>query len=423
MPELSTPRSLAKLAAFLVGRWQYQPISLRVSPRLEKRRRLHHLRRYVLTQRDHVLHPDQPDFDSEAEKYIPIIELVHVTRTELARELGQLFSVYQRGLGAFSNKLEALKKAPLTPKQTPKRLLVHTHLTNFITGHYRSWVGIVRLPSLFDKDVLTVEMIVNMIDNIHVCRSLIRKQPGFPLTLDQIITWRDAELMMTEVLAGQLFAHGAYVDQSDVVFKNSKVLAVDHCLNTVADLLLDKEKYQIYTAFPISKIRDIDRLISILGDITADCKNESMVLRKLNPQNLSEQKDQARADADLAVALASQHTHFSDAKRSLEEQNREFRAFFAQTLGLSPLTRRQLMKFPYWKSLTRRTRPRLALRATTAGLRCAHLTCDLLVVKRFLQTPLFRYLYRRLKNLWFRWRTVMNKRSKPVLGGKSGLEI
>ena len=102
---------------------------------LEKTRRLAKLRRYILTDREHTLHPDEKDFDVDAEKYIPIIELVHVTRGELTRELGKMFGVYQRGLESFEKRLEQLKSNPATPKGTPKRLFVHTHLTNFITGH------------------------------------------------------------------------------------------------------------------------------------------------------------------------------------------------------------------------------------------------------------------------------------------------
>jgi hypothetical protein len=295
---------------------------------LEKTRRLRSLRRHILAARERILREDEPNFDSEAEKYIPIIELVHLTRGELTRELGKVFGAYQRGLETFQKKIDALKGNALTPKGIPKRLFVHTHLTNSLSGQHRSWVGVARLQSLFNKEILSVELIINMIDNIHVCRSVIHNA-GFRLTLDQVITWRDTELMMTEVLAGQLFGGQNHVDQSEAVFTNAKIVAMDHCLHTVADLLLDRKKYQIYTAYPISKIRDIDRFVPILGNDLTSWKDETQISRKLNPTNDERHRDQTRADVDLILALARRYPTFADAKRSLVEQNQEFRYFFA----------------------------------------------------------------------------------------------
>lgn len=284
---------------------------------LRKERRLQHLRRYILTERLKLLNAEDPDFAPKAEGLIPIVELIHITQNELTHELYKLFDAYRRGLEQFKKRMLSIS----AQNPPPRFVFIHTHLTNFVTGHFRSWVGMAGTPTLFAN--LEIEMIINLIDNIHVCRSVIHSRGGFPLTLDQIITWRDAEQMVSEILAGHLPNPESGLDDSGFVLRKSKVIATDHCVRTVADLLLE-HKPQIYTAYPISKIRDIDYLIKIFGNNIAELPGEAGILERVQGEI-----DDKRAYADLATSLSKGFRTFSEARQELATQNLEFRSFFS----------------------------------------------------------------------------------------------
>lgn len=184
-------------------------------------------------------------------------------------------------------------------------------MSNVIFGHYRSWLTDVAFRDAFEG--LNIRSIVNLIDNVHVCRHFITAR-GYPYTLDQIITWRDIEQMVTE-----MFARGIFPDES--VYKTSKVFSVNHCLSTMADLLFDERKPHLYTAYAISKIRDLERLNIDFRDLSIEDINEKI------------SKDDILLDDEDKELLKNLSKEFSqktllEIRDELKKQNLHFRDYF-----------------------------------------------------------------------------------------------
>jgi hypothetical protein len=214
---------------------------------VKKRQCLNYLRKHIL--RD--VPADRVNF------IIPLVELARLNRPEVEGDLFDLYRTYDDRLQKFQHELEKYN----SPDYNDIRcVFIHTHLTNFITGHFRSWVGSSDYDSLFKG--VKIARIINLIDNVYSCQFEVAKD-GYPYTLDQLITWRDNEQMATEILAGLIFR-----GQSE--FVTYKVVAVNHCLSTVESLLFDPSKPEIYMAYPISKLRALQDLIQTFGDVSLE---------------------------------------------------------------------------------------------------------------------------------------------------------
>jgi hypothetical protein len=227
---------------------------------LKKRERLAHLRNFVLNKYE-TLGPEHSAGDQAAD-IIPIVELVHLTRAEIDGDFFDLYRTYDERLKKFSEEIAKLRKN----KQPPRCIFIHTHLTHFMTGHIRSWLGCAN-RQLFDG--LNIRKIINLIDNVYSCQREVQND-GYSFSLSQFTTWRDIEQMVTEAIATILFP-----GQSQ--FETSKVIAINHCLHTVADAIFSETKPQIYMAYPISKIRDIALLAHKFGNITIEELDENAV--------------------------------------------------------------------------------------------------------------------------------------------------
>jgi hypothetical protein len=184
-----------------------------------------------------------------------------------------------------------------------------------MTGHFRSWVGSADYSELFRG--LKIKKVIHLIDNIYTCQHNIAED-GYPYTLDQVIIWRDSEQMATDILSGLLF--------KQTQPKKSKVLAINHCLETAADILFNDQKRQLYMAYPISKLRDIERFRQTCGDVATACLDDESIRHKLPKQRKYDHYLKLRdsivsefPDKSLTAVL-----------EELQQQNAEYRRFFTR---------------------------------------------------------------------------------------------
>jgi hypothetical protein len=154
---------------------------------VKKRRCLEHLR-------DSILPADVTR--DRANFLIPIVELARLTRSEVEGDLFDLYRTYDDRLQKFTQQLARFRSPDY---RDIRYIFIHTHLTNFITGHFRSWVGSSDYDQLFSG--IKIHKIINLIDNVYCCQHEVAAD-GYPFTLDQLISWRDSEQMATEILAG-----------------------------------------------------------------------------------------------------------------------------------------------------------------------------------------------------------------------------
>jgi hypothetical protein len=282
-------------------------------PGLDKRRILSHLRSYILREHepDHSLKAlTGGDLEQRFRSLIPIVELCRLTKEDLRADLSQTYDLYVKAQGEFRNNIRKVLERGDSPL---KIIFIHTHLTHCIDGHYRTWLALRLYDDVF-RDLKVIK-VVNLIDNIHT----IRHSLGSPLhRLNQLITWRDLEQMASELLTGKLFP-----DES--VYRNCKVVSVNHSLSTFADLILDPSKPEIYTAYPISKIRHIYRLQNKFSNASRDEALRMMeVYRGVG----------ASQDGDVLLLRNLLSTYsgrtLSEVKHDLLIQNDEFRRFFSQ---------------------------------------------------------------------------------------------
>ena len=279
---------------------------------LGKERILTHLRRYILTSYAPELSLKglkDDEFDEQAKFFIPIIELCGLSKGDLETDLGSLNNVYSIHINDFQ---EAVSMLSHENYKLSKCLFVHTHATNVIFGHYRSWIVEPMYQRAFEG--LNIKYVIHLIDNVHTCRHYIREK-DYPYTLDQIITWRDIEQMITEILTSKIFP-------GESVFHKSKVLAVNHCLSTTADLLFDENKNQIYTAFAISKIRDIERLSRAFPGSSI-----KEVIQKITGN------EEYRDDFNILRAASEEFPEkdFVTIQNEWLDQNLEFREYFSNS--------------------------------------------------------------------------------------------
>lgn len=269
---------------------------------VRKRRRLEHLRQHLLR-----------DIPAERHNFIiPIIELARLNRGEVEGDLFDLYRTYDDRLKKFRAEV---KKFDSRAYKTIKCVFIHTHLTNFITGHFRSWVGSSEYKTLFKG--LRIVRLINLIDNVYSCQFEVARE-GYPYTLDQLITWRDNEQMATEILAGLLF-------RGESEFDTSKVVALNHCLSTIESLLFDSKKPEIYVAYPMSKIRSLQGLMDHLGDASiTKILEDSAALREIEDE---------KEIANIARLLGRVQSEFGDVNlkssiENLQAQNLEYRKYF-----------------------------------------------------------------------------------------------
>ena len=303
---------------------------------LKKVSALRHLRRYLLThymKKPSLNGLEGEEFDEKAKFFIPIVNLSGLTKGDLGAEFGSLDRIYSVKIADFREDLSTVTGEDYRQAEC---LFIHTHVANVIFGHYRSWLVEQGYQRVLES--LNIKYIINLIDNIYTSRIYIRAN-GYPYTLDQVITWRDVEQMATEILAGKLFPKQS-------VFEKSKVLSVNHCLNTVAGLLFDAEKKQIYTAYPMSKIRDLERLSRDYTGLNV----KEMILEIEVKEREAEEEDKQDYQATLLL-LRTVLKEFCEGNidvilKELHAQIREFRRFFTSSFiaydPSSPLTKSAL---------------------------------------------------------------------------------
>lgn len=278
---------------------------------LRKQTILSHLRKYVLI--DYMHEPtlkglDDREFERQAKYIIPIIEFCGLAQRQLEVELVSLGSIYEAHCQRFRERLAELEKDNFPRIRC---VFIHTHMSNVIFGHYRSWLTEQALRDAFNG--LNIRCIINLIDNVHVCRHLIRAKE-YPYTLDQIITWRDIEQMVTEMFTSRVFP-------DEPVYRRCKVFSVNHCLKTMADLLFDENKSHLYTAYAISKIRDLERLYSVFQDLSIEDVNE-----KISKDDISLDDE----DKELLEKLSEEFSkkNLLEIRDELKDQNLHFRNYF-----------------------------------------------------------------------------------------------
>lgn len=275
---------------------------------LKKRERLAHLRHYLLSTYDPY------DGSEPADHVIPIVELARLTRQEVEGELFDLYNTYSERLQKFQQRLKTFQ-APTY--KAIRCVFIHTHLTNLMTGHFRSWVGSADYANLFPG--VEIKKIIHLIDNVYTCQCRVAAD-GYPYTLDQLMIWRDNEQMATEILAGLLFGGTAQ-------FENSKVIAVNHCLRTIADVLFKEQKHELYMAYPISKIRDVELLRQTFPNTPIDSITDAQ-LAKLPPSVTRNIDNLLRLKSALAPEFPT--AMLADILQSLQRQNQEYRTFFTE---------------------------------------------------------------------------------------------
>lgn len=280
-------------------------------PGLRKTQILRHLRKYVLTEYQHehsLVDLDDEEFEKQAHYIIPIIELSRLSKEELTADLFELYDIYTLRFREFQKNLRKLQG---NDYRYMRYVFIHTHLTNCLFGHYRTWLALRTPENVFEN--LNIKRLINLIDNVHTCRHIITSKE-YPYTLDQIITWRDIEQMVTEMLAGRIFPEKS-------IFDKSKVFAINHCLKTIADLLFSKKMFQLYTAYPISKIRTIEQFAREYKNMSVD---EVFVEMK------KEKKEIREGDEAILKAVGNEipDSNLAGIAEELKLQNKEFREFF-----------------------------------------------------------------------------------------------
>jgi hypothetical protein len=273
---------------------------------LKKRDVLRRFRKYFLTEyspNSDLIGLDALTFEQRAQAIIPIIELCGLSNPDLEGDLYRLYEAYNEAYDEFRAAVTQLMASG-----TAKYIFVHTHLAHFILGHYRSWLAIRKYDNVFEELGIDIRYVINLIDNIYTCRANIR-EGGYPYTLDQIITWRDIEHMMTEILSGRLV-------KGPSIYNRSKVVAVNHCVRTLADLITDANP-QLYLAYPISKLRNAARISKLYP--------ETPINELVYKPAISEQ------DKNFLLSLSGEFTDstLEDAHRQLATQVDEFRRFFS----------------------------------------------------------------------------------------------
>jgi hypothetical protein len=265
---------------------------------IKKHKRLEHLRRYVLS--------DVPA--EHHEQTIPIIEITRLNRGDIEGDLFDLYRTYDERLKRFRTRIDSQSREI-------RCLFLHTHLTHFLTGHFRSWVGLLDPQTLF-RDI-NLKLIVNLIDNVYACKHEVAND-GYPHTLDQLITWRDNELMVSEILAG-------LTSPGKSVFDTCKVVSINHCIETAKKLIIDVGSHSLYLAYPISKIRDLRVLLSTYGDISLS--NIDQEVAKFQIEEIAARFK--KLIFSLKAEFDNSHT-ISEIEQKLLEQNHEYREFFGK---------------------------------------------------------------------------------------------
>jgi hypothetical protein len=273
---------------------------------LKKRNCLAHLRNYILS-------TYAPDTGSDPQDLvIPIVELARLTRQEVEGDFFDLYPTYEDRLLKFRNRISDF--GSISHKNI-RCIFIHTHLTHFMTGHFRSWVGSADYSDLFQG--LQIKKVIHLIDNIYTCQHNIAKD-GYPYTLDQVILWRDTEQMVTDILSGLLF--------KQTQLEKSKVLAINHCLETAADILFNDQKRQLYMAYPISKLRDIERFRQAFGDVATACLDDESIRHKVPKQRKYDHYLKLR---DSMIAEFPDKS-LTEVIEDLQQQNAEYRHFFTR---------------------------------------------------------------------------------------------
>jgi len=137
-------------------------------------------------------------------------------------------------------------------KENPYHSFLTLHLTFQRKSRFfspLSWEGTLELIKQFKPDYC-----VTLIDDIYSIWS--RIAPGSYLRLREIMTWRNIETLMTDILAKYVTPQDQKTEIYRYPYKRSPVVSIKHPPEMLYKLLFEPKTLKIYTAFPITRTRD-----------------------------------------------------------------------------------------------------------------------------------------------------------------------
>lgn len=204
-------------------------------------------RKYYLTQYLNIAelrNLSEDEFEALAPEYIPIAEIFRTSTSERNVFLDKFYETIKNGKVSIGATKAKLAKAAESPKF--QFAIIHTHLSYYLTGHFRSWMAWVDVADFFSG--VEVYRIINLIDNVFVHFAKCAGEQS----MKDLLVWRDLEIMMSEMLATQLFP-------GENLRKRAKIFGVNHSLKNLAKLVDPKDLPSVYLAYPISAVRRIER--------------------------------------------------------------------------------------------------------------------------------------------------------------------
>lgn len=137
-------------------------------------------------------------------------------------------------------------------REDPRYSFLTLHLTFQRKSRFfspLSWERTIELIKQFKPDYC-----VSLIDDIYSIWSRIAS--GSYLRLREIMTWRNIETLMTDILAKHVTPQDQKTETHKYPYKRSPVVSIKHPPEMLYKLLFRPDVLKIYTAFPITRTRD-----------------------------------------------------------------------------------------------------------------------------------------------------------------------
>lgn len=193
--------------------------------------------------------------EANASARFPIVEIAGLSDEQIRDEPQEFWVNTVNEL----REVTAPRLRRLSRKATAEQItcaFLNTHATHLLTGKFKSWLSVARLPDVISARKFDVRAVVHLIDNIFVLREV--NGPEWPLTLPQLLMWRDVEQTMSEALAGQFFS-------KDVRSYRQRIfmMSVNHETDTFANLvraligpnLPARETQRVYLSYTMTSVR------------------------------------------------------------------------------------------------------------------------------------------------------------------------